>query len=393
MAARIGIELSPSAWRVVELDVIATRGKPGPMATRVRRFDALRPGDPETAAALASLRRRDASVIVWGAPGDHRQVMVTAGRYEAMRAEATRSLGIAGVETRRALVDIARAPLTLSAAPGSDARSPATRRPVVAALASGIAVRAAIQPLLAAGIHVCRVATPATALTSLARLHRTQIGRRSEWAIEAYIALEEMATCITVLRGGTLVAARELSWGFAEGRRGDLRRAEDVAGVLADELGDFLATIGGSLGSIDRAVLCGGFPDLRGVAGLLHECSGVEVEPLDALFAIDQSGTPAACRERAADLRMAWAVAADAAAPLNLLHSRQRHAAQTRFARAAVAAGIIAGVGLGWGAAQSILPHASTPRPAAERRPSDPTIGKDAPGAIPRVVLSADGRE
>src|SRR5262245_57085632 len=108
VAAHIGIELSPGICRIVDVDVSRSKSELRP--TRVRWFAAFRHGSAEMAAALAELRARSAAVIVWGAPGDHRQVMVTAGSYEAMRKEASRSLAKAGIETRGAMVDIARAP-------------------------------------------------------------------------------------------------------------------------------------------------------------------------------------------------------------------------------------------------------------------------------------------
>jgi hypothetical protein len=58
-------------------------------------------------------------------------------------------------------------------------------------------------------------------------------------------------------------------------------------------------------------------------------------------------------RDRFADVWLALAVAIDQPAPLSLLHARQREAAHARFARAAIAAGVMVGVGLGWQAARS----------------------------------------
>jgi hypothetical protein len=351
MAAHIGIELSVGVCRIVDIDV--RRTKTGLESTRVQSFSVLQSGSSELASCLLALRGRSAAVVVWGAPGDHRQVMVTAGRYDAMRMEASRALALAGVETRGAMVDIARAP---------SAAGHATRRPVVVALANGAAVTAAVRPLRAAGIDIRTVATPATALASLARARRRLARTRAASVpahgrvgiVEAYVAIEESATCITLLREGTLVAARELSWGFHEGRRGQIRRMEDIAVRFADELGEFLTAVGGSLESIRQVTLCGGAPDLRTVAAVMTERFDIEVEPLDEPFGID--GTlDASTRERCADMWMAWAAAADQPAPLSLLHARQRQAAHGRFARAAIAAGVMVGVGLGWQAAHSPL--------------------------------------
>src|SRR5712692_2652978 len=106
MTARVGIELSLSACRIVEID-----GQPAwarrPRETRVRSFAALPPSGRETRAKLQSLRRRTAAVIVWNAPSEHRQVVVTGGSYESMRAEALAALAAAGLQTQGVAADIA----------------------------------------------------------------------------------------------------------------------------------------------------------------------------------------------------------------------------------------------------------------------------------------------
>ena len=137
MATRIGIELSPDACRIVEIDPAAAwerrRGE-----TRVRSFAVLPRSGPETDAKLRSLRKRRAAVVVWNTASDHRQVMVSPGSYESMRAEAIGALDAAGVETRGVWVDIA---------PAGRTADRAARRPVVVTLASGSELTAALQPL------------------------------------------------------------------------------------------------------------------------------------------------------------------------------------------------------------------------------------------------------
>jgi hypothetical protein len=69
---------------------------------------------------------------------------------------------------------------------------------------------------------------------------------------------------------------------------------------------------------------------------------------------------------------VAWAAAVDQQTPLSLLHSRQLQATQARFARAAVAAGIIVGVGVAWQATRCALhsaPVAQTHR-TVDARPT-----------------------
>src|SRR5712691_5717182 len=105
MTARVGIELAPSACRIVEIDgqsVWARRAS----ETRVRSFAVLPPSGLETRAKLQSLRRRTAVVVVWNAPSEHRQVVVTGGSYESMRAEALAALAAAGLQTHGVVADI-----------------------------------------------------------------------------------------------------------------------------------------------------------------------------------------------------------------------------------------------------------------------------------------------
>jgi hypothetical protein len=349
MAALIGIDLSPVICRIVDVDV--QRAMNGLRPTRLRRFSVLQQATPEMTAALAALHGRSAAVVVWGAPSDHRQVMVSDGNYLIMRREATRALALAGVDTRGALIDIARAPFD-----DNDTR----RRPVVVAVASGAAVQAAIAPLREAGIDIKVIATPATALASLARARRflttspqSGCGASPSVQVDAYVAIEESATCIALLRDGTLAAARELSWGFLERRRYP-RRREDIAVRIVEELSEFLTTVGGSVASLRKVVLCGGAAELGSIAADLTKRFDVEVEPLLEPFGF-ATALDAAIVERCADLWMAWAVAVDQQTPLNLIHLRRRQFAQARFARAAVAAGIVVGVGLAWEAARCAL--------------------------------------
>src|SRR5262245_19716055 len=108
MAVRIGIELSPAACRLVELDgKLLQRGvEPD---TRVRSFAVVPRDDAGIEALLRPYRRRAAAVVVWGVDTDHRQVVVNDGPYERMRSEALKAAHDAGVETRGRLADIAPA--------------------------------------------------------------------------------------------------------------------------------------------------------------------------------------------------------------------------------------------------------------------------------------------
>src|SRR6185503_20276847 len=183
MTARLGIELSPSACRIVEID-----GQPAwarrASQTRVRSFHVIAASSADMRAKLESLRRRTAVVIVWNTPSEHRQVVVTGGSYESMRAEALTALSGTGLATQDGVADIM---------PVAGRPRRGVRQPVVVALASAPELAAALQPLRDAGIRVRSVMTPAIALQSLARQRRIS---SVPGAIEAYVALEETDSCI-----------------------------------------------------------------------------------------------------------------------------------------------------------------------------------------------------
>lgn len=349
MFTRIGIELSPAACRIVEVE----SGPAWRRDTRVRSFAVLPPSGPQTLAALASFRRRRTAVVVWGAASGHRQVVVRPGSYEAMRGEAIAALTAAGVATRGMLVDIA------PAAPPRDA----TRRSVVVALASASAVRSAMQPLVDAGIRARTVMTPAIALSALMRSRRD---RSDPGAIEAFVALDETATSIALIRNGSLIVTRGLPWGYIDARQP--RRREDIASRLADELAEFFLAAGGSTASVRQVSICGGLPELRSMTVPLMERLDLEVEPLDSLFGIDATQLPrgvSGFQDRIAELRVAWAAAADWPAPLNLLRARHRHRSRIALSRAAVVAGMAAGWGIGWRVAGSPWWQSTAPTPMA----------------------------
>src|SRR5205085_11642401 len=144
---RLGIELTEPAWRIVELQGRRS-WRPERPDSVVRSCVNVRAGDR---ARLAAFRGRSASVVVWGVPSRHRQVMVACGSYEHMRDEATATLAAAGIDMKGVWSDIAPAGVHRAG----------NRRPVVVTLASSAAVRAAIQPLVTAGIRVRTVMTPA----------------------------------------------------------------------------------------------------------------------------------------------------------------------------------------------------------------------------------------
>jgi hypothetical protein len=373
--SRLGIELSSAACRIVEIDAVP-RWRRSALNTRVRSFAVLPPAGLQVEAKLASFTGRIAAAVVWGPANEHRQVVVSRGAYETMRAEALDALAVAGLQTHGVLADIVSAP---------GPRDRAKRQPVVVALAEAPAMSSALQPLVDAGIRLRSVATPAMALASLARLRR-RLG--TPGAIEAYVALEETATCIAMVRDGGLIAARDLTWGFLAARHADEpRRREDIAARLADALAAFFAAVGGSVGAVGQVCVCGALPELRSMTVPLMDRLDVEVEPLDSLFLIDPErlpDPPDAFRERGAELRVAWAVAADWPPHANLLRARRRQESKTMLARAAVVAGVAAGLGVGWRIEQSDWWRSTAPKPV-ERTASSTRPAPQAPAAQPRT--------
>jgi len=378
MSARFGIELSPNACRIIAIDAPAAWSRQE-RDTRVRSFDLLPASGSETRDRLQSLRRRSAVVVVWTA-SEHRQVVVTGGSYESMRAEALDALAAAGVQTHGVVADIA----PIVGPPRKGVRSP-----VVVSLAPASEVSMLVQPLREAGIRLSAVTTPAVALTSLARTRRKF---SVPGAIEAYVALEDTATCIALVRDTVLVAARTLPWGYGEERPAGIvtRPRAEIAERLGDAVLDFVGAIGGEMRDVGQVCVCGGLQELRSMTAPLMERLDVEVEPLDSLLGIDAVHLPEPVdefRERSAELRLAWAVAADWPPLMNLLRARRRQESKRMLSRVAVAAGVVAGVTAGWRVEQSQWWRSTAPKPAIRTASNvDTRRPAPVPAAAPRVA-------
>ncbi len=349
MATRLGIELTGDIWRIVELEGRRS-WRPGRPDTVVRSYIDVPADDGQ--ARVARVRGRAASVVVWGVPSRHRQVIVNHGTYEAMRDEARATLDVAGIDMSGTWSDIA---------PAGPHRGE-KRRPVVVTIASAAAMRSAIQPLVCAGLRVRAVMTPAAALAAMARSRRAASVAD---AIEVYVALEETETCLALLRGGTLVAARDIAWGYRGARdaRPENARREAVALRLGDELAEFFDALGEPMSAVQQICVCGGAPDLRSTVVPLMERFDVEVEPLDSLYAIDAARLPHAGEpfsDRVAGWRIAWAAAAEWPPAMNLLRPIRRQQSHAWLGRVAVLAGVAAGVGAGVGVAASAPPPRRT---------------------------------
>jgi hypothetical protein len=290
-----------------------------------------------------------------------------------MRRDAVAEMQGAGVETRGRVADIFAA----RRAKGAPTRS------VVVALASTPGLVSATRWLAAQGVRVQSIVTPALALMSLARLRREFTAPDR---VETYVALEETTTAVALVRNGLLLAASELSWGYQD-RRGMTLPREEIAGRLADEIERFLAARSASPDVLAQVCICGGLPELRSMAIRLMEQLDVEVETLDSLFGIDPVHLPQPPHEfteHATDMRLAWAVAADWPAPVNLLRERRRRVTKTMLSRAAVAAGVATGVGVAWQVQQS-----DWWRSAPVSQPVPLRVASRAPAAAPPVVAPA----
>jgi len=375
---RLGIELSPTACRIVEIER-SRRVPPDSLETRLTSFFVTRRLDEEISTQLKDYRGRRATVVVWAPGADHRPVVVVNGPYGHMRTEARSAVRAAGRSADRMLADIAPAPIDLP----EDEAEP-YRRVVLVATAPTDEISGMLEPLIQAGIRIEHVLTPAAALVSLARLRRS-LARPD--ALEAYVALDESAGALAIIRNGLLVAATRLDWGFVDevaGRRA-LRPRQDVVTRLADDISEFLYEGGLDSERIQHVCVASGVPDLRSIAMLMMERFDVEVEPLDSLYGIDADSLPrneAECREVVPLLRLAWAAAADDRPPLDLMRPRQLAMRQQNLSRAAVTAGMVVGLTLGWSIQGQVN---ADPAPVASSVRAVPVI----PRVLPSSSLSA----
>jgi hypothetical protein len=220
--------------------------------------------------------------------------------------------------------------------------------------------------------------------------------------VEAYVAMDQRATCIAIVRDGVLLGARELPWGYATGGEagapyGTVSRRADLANRLGDELAAFLDAAAAGAGPLTQVAICGGLPELRTMAVALMERLDVEVETLDSLFGIgatEGSGTADDFRDRASELRVVWAAAADWAGPINLIRDHLRRQRRTLLARAAAVAVLAAGLGAGFAIERS-QPE-EPPRPSSQAVVTVPGTPPDAsapaaPMPSPSVVESTIG--
>jgi len=378
---RVGIELTPVACRIVEVVDRGRAWRSGGGESVVRSFGVC-PAAEVDAEALASLRGKAAAVVVWGTASEHRQVEVSIGSYETMRAEALRALAVDGVPTRGAWADIA---------PAGPAHG--MRMPVVVSAASAKHMADALQPLTDAGLRLRTVMTPAAALAAIARSRRAFSVPDTT---EAYIALDNTLTCVALIRNGALMGAHELAWGFLDegSPHHPPRRRDDITARLGDDLAELFAA-SGDTGRVTQVCICGGLSELRSTTLPLMERFDVEVDILDSLSGIDARGLPQPAdefRERVSELRMAWVAAADWST-INLIRPDRRRASHAALSRAAVVAGVAAGLGSGWGIVRSDSWAVAAASPSAPTRPTASAVRPPAaplPRDVSRMAVVAD---
>jgi hypothetical protein len=292
---------------------------------------------------LKPYRGVKASVVVWGVPARYEVLSVLDASYSRMAAEARELARGAGLPARGALADIA------PVAGAADGYDEPRRRTVLLAAAGERELASAVRPIVEAGVTLGSLLTPAAALLSLARLHGAV---EQPHGIEAYVALDEGACCIALTRAGTLLAAADYDWGYfdvVEWRTP--RTREDVSRRLSEELPRLLGASGLDPHQLARVCVSGGMAELRSMGVALTELIDVEVEPLDSLFGVDAEQLPLRSdelRDRMSELRIAWAAAADERPPLDFLRERRRQKAHATLSRAAVMAGAVAGLAVGW---------------------------------------------
>jgi hypothetical protein len=378
---RVGIELTPVACRIVEVVHRGRLWRTLGSGSSVVSFGICPASEADFDDALQPLRGKAAAVVVWGTASEHRQVEVHIGSYERMRAEALRTLADGGVPTRGVWADIAPA-----------GPADGVRMPVVVSAASAKQMAEALQPLTDAGIRPRTVMTPAAALAAIARSRRAFSVPDTT---EAYVALDDTLTCVALIRNGALLAAHELAWGFLheDGSRRP-RRRDEIAARLGDELAELFKTCGDTR-RVTQVCICGGLPELRSTTLPLMEWLDVEVEILDSLSGIDigSLSQPAdEFGERVSELRIAWVAAAEWTT-INLLRPNRRRASQAALSRAAVVAGVAAGLGSGWSIARSDSWSVAAASPAPTRpapvRTAVDALARSAPLPLPSEASPA----
>jgi Tfp pilus assembly PilM family ATPase len=330
MARRVGIELSRSRCALIDLDVSgrATRD----VTARVRTFRTIAWNPDNSVAAVATLRAlRDslgparAVVAVWGIDSTCLHLSLPSADDATLRAQALREARMTAPfddmdATSGVLVD--DVPSWRST----------TMREATVVTAPAADLRARLAPLAAAGFTIEAAITPVLALASLSRL----LQGPGDDTVRAYVAVNAEATAVAIVRHGLLLLGREIPLPFNVNARGADADGRTAAGDalefvrrLAPELRrSFLAFKQQSRVDVAQVFVCGQYPDLRALTAPLMQSLQAEVATLDSTQGLASGAAiDADIRDRAGELRVAWAAAADLSGSIDL---RPRDAALTR---------------------------------------------------------------
>ena len=211
---------------------------------------------------------------------------------------------------------------------------------------------AAVKPLLApltnAGFKVDRVVSPCNALAALGRLKTSRFEGSTCW-----LAINRGGVAIVVVRPGKLLYAHSFAWDStigASGSQARLLQRYSLVSFLSPEVKRAMAEARKSGTPVYAVVTCGNIPDLRSLTMPLIEELDVEVETLDSFEGLVVKPPVAEkLAESASAIRMACAAAiARGTRPWDPSKKRTGPIAVARYARAAVFAAVIAGVGYAW---------------------------------------------
>ena len=361
MPTRTSVELYPGGCRLVEVDLRVNRRQTAAAAdARVRTFvtslagvptDTPVDGSDDDSASLTSAltglqqqRRlaKEAWVTIWGLRSTHQFLRMPPAKPADLESLAAREArkDIAPLETDG---DAASVAVVVG---GETLVGPHRRREVSLVAVSAAEVKRRVQPLIDAGLVVQGVLTPALALATIARGQRDIL---PESAV-AYVALYGRATCLTIVRGGLLLFAREMAWGHESVAGTENRTSDRLASELRRSVLFFKQTF---RSSVDEVVLCGDMPNLRALTAPVSSAIAMPVKTLDSLNGIDAIAVPQPAEEfrrNVAALRLAIATGADAAPPANLLPAAIRTSRTARAQMVKIAGAVAASVVLTLGA-------------------------------------------
>jgi Tfp pilus assembly protein PilN len=250
-------------------------------------------------------RRGDVRIAIWGLRGTHQAFqlpdadagdLVVLARREARQKDRTWTPAVGGL--------VADAVLTGEHGHGG------LRNVGYVSVPPG-ELQARLQPFLDAGITFASVVTPAVAHAQIVRRRWGHAGAPAT----AVLAVNANATAITIVRGGVVLFARELPWGFETDRAaGGVIDAPSCAGRLASELRRSIVFLSQqSKTEVSHLLVCGEMPDLRVLTAPLQQDTNLQVETLDTADDADAAVmgvSPTEQRTRAATLRTAWTLAA-----------------------------------------------------------------------------------